>query len=92
VDGWNFKQYVLGMLFYRYISENITAYINAGKQEAGRKDFDYAQTGRITSRRWRALKCVFYRGGAEQKIRQYLIENNFVDCVIQLSCASLLRS
>jgi type I restriction enzyme M protein len=27
---------------------------------------------------------VLYRGGAEQKIRQYLIENNFVDCVIQL--------
>jgi type I restriction enzyme M protein len=25
VDGWDFKQYVLGMLFYRYISENITA-------------------------------------------------------------------
>ena len=25
-----------------------------------------------------------YRGGAEQKIRQYLIDNNFVDCVIQL--------
>jgi type I restriction enzyme M protein len=27
---------------------------------------------------------VLYRGGAEQKIRQYLIENNYVDCVIQL--------
>ena len=27
VDGWDFKQYVLGMLFYRYISENITNYI-----------------------------------------------------------------
>ncbi len=25
-----------------------------------------------------------YRGGAEKKIRQYLIDNNFVDCVIQL--------
>ena len=31
VDGWDFKQYVLGMLFYRYISENITNYINAGE-------------------------------------------------------------
>lgn len=29
VDGWDFKEYVLEMLFYRYISENITAYINA---------------------------------------------------------------
>ena len=27
---------------------------------------------------------VMYRGGAEKKIRQYLIDNNFVDCVIQL--------
>lgn len=25
VDGWDFKQYVLGMLFYRYISENLTS-------------------------------------------------------------------
>lgn len=43
VDGWDFKQYVLGMLFYRYISENITSYINKGEQEAGFKDFDYAK-------------------------------------------------
>ncbi|HZJ84402.1 MAG TPA: type I restriction-modification system subunit M [Syntrophomonadaceae bacterium] len=43
VDGWDFKQYVLGMLFYRYISENITAYINQGEHEAGDEDFDYAK-------------------------------------------------
>ena len=43
VDGWDFKQYVLGMLFYRYISENITAYINQGEHEAGYKDFDYTK-------------------------------------------------
>jgi type I restriction enzyme M protein len=43
VDGWDFKQYVLGMLFYRYISENITAYINAGEWEAGNAEFDYAK-------------------------------------------------
>jgi type I restriction enzyme M protein len=43
VDGWDFKQYVLGMLFYRYISENITAYINAGDWEAGNTEFDYAK-------------------------------------------------
>ena len=42
VDGWDFKQYVLGMLFYRYISENLTAYINAGEREAGDDSFDYA--------------------------------------------------
>ena len=27
---------------------------------------------------------VMYRGGAEKKIRQYLIENNYIDCIIQL--------
>ncbi len=43
VDGWDFKQYVLGMLFYRYISENITVYINRGEHEAGDKDFDYTK-------------------------------------------------
>lgn len=43
VDGWDFKQYVLGMLFYRYISENITAYINAGEHETGNTGFDYAK-------------------------------------------------
>ena len=43
VDGWDFKQYVLGMLFYRYISENITAYINAGERDAGETTFDYAK-------------------------------------------------
>jgi type I restriction enzyme M protein len=30
VDGWDFKQFVLGALFYRFISENFTAYIEAG--------------------------------------------------------------
>ncbi len=43
VDGWDFKQYVLGTLFYRYISENITAYINKGEWEAGNTGFDYAK-------------------------------------------------
>ena len=42
VDGWDFKQYILGMLFYRYISENFASYINAGEQEAGSIYFDYA--------------------------------------------------
>ena len=43
VDGWDFKQYVLGMLFYRYISENITVYINAGEWEVGNKNLDYTK-------------------------------------------------
>lgn len=42
VDGWDFKQYVLGMLFYRYISENLAEYINRGEHEAGNTTFDYA--------------------------------------------------
>jgi len=41
VDGWDFKSYVLGMLFYRFISENLTAYVNAGEHESGNTDFDY---------------------------------------------------
>lgn len=43
VDGWDFKNYVLGTMFYRYISENLTAYVNAGEIEAGNTDFDYAK-------------------------------------------------
>lgn len=43
VDGWDFKNYVLGTMFYRYISENITNYINEGEIEAGNTDFDFAQ-------------------------------------------------
>ena len=42
VDGWDFKSYVLGILFYRFISENITSYVNRMQQEAGETDFDYA--------------------------------------------------
>ena len=40
VDGWDFKQYVLGTLFYRFISENLTNYINADERRTGKKDFD----------------------------------------------------
>lgn len=41
IDGWDFKSYVLGMLFYRYISENLTAYLNKAEQAAGNEDFNY---------------------------------------------------
>lgn len=43
VDGWDFKNYVLGTMFYRYISENLTSYINEGEHAAGNTDFDYAR-------------------------------------------------
>ena len=42
VDGWDFKSYVLGMLFYRFISENLTAYLNTQERSAGDASFDYA--------------------------------------------------
>lgn len=42
VDGWDFKQYVLGILFYRFISENLSNYINAEERRTGAADFDYA--------------------------------------------------
>ena len=32
VDGWDFKQFVLGTLFYRFISDNFTEYIEAGDE------------------------------------------------------------
>jgi len=43
VDGWDFKSYVLGMLFYRFISENLTAYLNEHERLAAEPDFDYAR-------------------------------------------------
>ncbi len=42
VDGWDFKTYVLGMLFYRFISENLTSYINKEEQRTGNKHFNFA--------------------------------------------------
>ena len=43
VDGWDFKSYVLGILFYRFISENLTSHINKAEWETGNKTFDYAK-------------------------------------------------
>ena len=45
VDGWDFKSYVLGMLFYRFLSENLTSYLNAEEARAGNEDFNYALLG-----------------------------------------------
>ena len=42
VDGWDFKSYVLGMLFYRFISEHLTSYLNGWEEQAGESGFDYA--------------------------------------------------
>jgi type I restriction enzyme M protein len=43
VDGWDFKSYVLGILFYRFISENLTAYLNEAERAAGNPNFDYTE-------------------------------------------------
>lgn len=45
VDGWDFKSYVLGILFYRFVSENLTAYLNDLERKAGDADFEYALLG-----------------------------------------------
>lgn len=43
VDGWDFKNYVLGTMFYRYISENLASYIDEGEHAAGDPEFSYAK-------------------------------------------------
>lgn len=43
VDGWDFKSYVIDMLFYRFISENLTDYLNEQERRAGMPEFDYLQ-------------------------------------------------
>jgi type I restriction enzyme M protein len=40
VDGWDFKQYVLGTLFYRFISENFALYIEAGDESIQYAELD----------------------------------------------------
>src|SRR5438309_7370106 len=53
VDGWDFKTYVLGTLFYRFISENLTAYLNEQERKAGSPDFDYAALSDVEAERGR---------------------------------------
>lgn len=54
VDGWDFKTYVLGMLFYRFISENLTSYLNEQERKAGNPDFDYTTLGDVDAEFGRA--------------------------------------
>lgn len=54
VDGWDFKNYVLGTMFYRYISENLIEFVNKIEEESGRKDFTYAQMSDVEAEQARA--------------------------------------
>ncbi len=47
VDGWDFKTYVLGMLFYRFISENLTRHLNDERNEG--VGFDFAKLDDTTA-------------------------------------------
>ncbi|MBR2257007.1 MAG: type I restriction-modification system subunit M [Blautia sp.] len=42
VDGWDFKNYVLGTMFYRYLSERFSAFIEKTEHDAGNLDFRYS--------------------------------------------------
>lgn len=53
ITGWDFKQYVLGMMFYRFISENLAAYINKNQHDAGETDFNYADMDDATAEKAR---------------------------------------
>ena len=61
IDGWNFKAYVLGSIFYRFISENICDYIHHLMAAAGQPDFDYAAIDDDMAERIR-LKMVQEKG------------------------------
>ena len=42
VDGWDFKNYVLGTIFYRYIPESLTNFINENETKLNNLSFNYA--------------------------------------------------
>ncbi len=109
VDGWDFKQYVLGTLFYRFISENFANYIEGGDESvnyaelsddvitpagvlAPKSKADFAFVlhclSYLSPKGRAAIVCfpgIFYRSGAEAKIRKYLVDGNYVESVISLA-------
>lgn len=76
VDGWDFKNYVLGTMFYRYISENLCNYINSGEIEAGNTDFDYAKMSDEEAREGLVEEKGFFTTAQEriQLVTQYILE------------------
>ena len=77
VDGWDFKNYVLGTMFYRFISENLANYINSGEQEAGNTEFDYAKMS---------------DAGAEEAREGLVEEKGFFILPSELFCKQLRRT
>lgn len=61
VDGWDFKQYILGILFYRFISENMCEYFNDYEKKSGNLNFDYSKISDKEAKEW------FEEGTVEQK-------------------------
>ena len=61
VDGWDFKQYILGILFYRFISENLRDYFDENEHLAGDPDFKYAKISDDEAKRY------FKSGTIEEK-------------------------
>ena len=49
VDGWDFKSYVLGMLFYRFISENLTGYLNEQERRCVFRTIVTGRSGNVTT-------------------------------------------
>ena len=72
VDDWDFKQYVLGTLFYRYISEKLTNYLNREAHEAGDAAFDYAALSdeEAEMERENLVAHGHGQGAGEQSVRQ----------------------
>ncbi len=63
VDGWDFKQYILGVMFYRYISEHLEKYIDTNEHESGNKTFAYAKLSDAeaeTNRNEMVNECGFF--------------------------------
>lgn len=87
VDGWDFKAYVLGMLFYRYISERLAFDIDRGERLAGNSQFSYAKLSDADAENGRAdivntygffilpsqlFTNVQKRAGADEKLNETL--------------------
>ena len=72
VDGWEFKAYVLGSIFYRFISENICDYIHQLMKEAGQPDFDYATISDEMGSDCSNLETIYVGNELNKKIAQII--------------------